>query len=222
MINNVQTPTYFRTASEAFDWLYPTVNANGVEFNGTRALFNVGFTITDPTSRGISAPYRKFNEKYAEDEWQWYKSGDPSVDKLGEIHGFVPKIWETMADEDRNVRSNYGWQWQRNGQLVKVIQKLRDNPHDRQAVISIYDGKEIDTYSKDTPCTYAVQFTILNGYLNMSVLMRSNDVWFGFCNDQYCFSKLQEEVATALGYPVGYYYHFAHNMHVYERHFKNY
>lgn len=222
MINAITTPKYFKTASSAFDWLYPTVNSHGVEFDGTRALFNVGFTITEPTSRGIAAPYRKFNEKYAEDEWQWYKSGDPSVDKLGEIHGFVPKIWETMADEDRNVRSNYGWQWQRNSQLVKVIQMLRENPQTRKAVISIYDGKEIDTYTKDTPCTYAVQFTILNGYLNMSVLMRSNDVWFGFCNDQYCFSALQEEVANALNLPVGYYYHFAHNMHVYERHFKNY
>jgi len=45
--------------------------------------------------------------------------------------------------------------------------------------------------------------------------MRSNDIWFGFCNDQYCFSMLQKLVSYKTGYEVGEYYHHAHNMHVY-------
>lgn len=218
--NGLHLHQTFNTASDAFDWLYPTVNAYGHEYNGTRTLFNIGFIIKDPTSRNILAPYRKFSEEYAEAEWQWYESGDPSIEKLGEIYGKVPVIWKQMADEDGNVRSNYGWQWNRNNQLEKVITKLKENENTRQAAISIYDGKEIDTYGKDTPCTYSVTFTRLNGRLHMSVLMRSNDVWFGFCNDQYCFSKLQEKVAKEVGCEVGSYYHFAHNMHIYERHFK--
>ena len=114
------------------------------------------------------------------------------------------------------MRSNYGWQWKRNNQLTKVISKLALNNDTRQAAISIYDGKEIDTYEYDTPCTYAVQFTIIENKLNMSVLMRSNDLWYGFCNDQYCFSKLQSYVANILNIQVGWYYHYAHNMHLYE------
>ena len=51
----------------------------------------------------------------------------------------------------------------------------------------------------------------------MCVTMRSNDLWFGFCNDQYCFSELQKLVAEKTGYEVGSYYHFAHNLHLYER-----
>ena len=93
---------------------------------------------------------------------------------------------------------------------------LKDNPKTRQAAISIYDGKEISRYRKDTPCTYAVQFTVLNNRLNMCVTMRSNDLWFGFCIDQYCFSKLQELVSDRTGYAVGTYYHFAHNLHIYD------
>jgi len=96
-----------------------------------------------------------------------------------------------------------------------VINMLKANPETRQAAISIYDGKEITNYSNDTPCTYAVQFTILNGKLNMSVVMRSNDLWYGFCNDQYQFSNLQMYVAYQLNLPVGTYYHFAHNLHLY-------
>ena len=30
-----------------------------------------------------------------------------------------------------------------------------------------YDAKEWDTYRKDTPCTYAVQFTVVDNKLNM-------------------------------------------------------
>ena len=121
-----------------------------------------------------------------------------------------------MMDSDGNVRSNYGWQWQRNYQLDHVVALLRDNSQTRKAAISIYDGKEISTYAKDTPCTFAVQFTILNNKLNMSVLMRSNDLWYGFCNDQYCFSLLQKMISERLNLEVGWYYHYAHNMHLYD------
>ena len=46
--------------------------------------------------------------------------------------------------------------------------------------------------------------------------MRSNDLWYGFCNDQYCFSQLQKIVSERLSIDVGVYYHFVNNMHVYE------
>ena len=81
--------------------------------------------------------------------------------------------------------------------------------------------KEHDTFTFDTPCTYAVQFTILDNKLNMSVVMRSNDLWFGFCNDQYQFSKLQHYVWNRIcfgklkGLEIGTYFHFAHNLHLY-------
>ena len=214
--------TKFKNAREAFIYFYNEINSNGVAFGDTKALFNVGFTLENPSQKNINVlnPDRKFNLEYAEAEWQWYLSGDPSIDKLGEINGSIPPIWEKMADFDRKVRSNYGWQWEREHQLDKVIQMLKVYPDTRQAVLSIYDGKEINTYRNDTPCTYAVQFTILNDKLEMSVLMRSNDLWFGFCNDQYCFASLQELVAERLSMELGTYYHFAHNLHLYNNKLK--
>lgn len=214
--------TKFKNAREAFVYFYNEINSNGIVFGDTKALFNVGFTLEHPRQKNINVlnPNRNFNLQYAEAEWQWYLSGDPGIDKLGEINGSVPPIWETMADSERKVRSNYGWQWERNHQLDKVVAMLKTNPETRQAVISIYDGKEISTYSKDTPCTYAVQFTILDNKLHMAVLMRSNDLWFGFCNDQYCFASLQELVADRLSIELGTYYHFAHNLHLYNNKLK--
>ena len=209
------TRSKFNNATEAFDYLLDKIRLDGVDFNGTKALFNVGFYMENPSQKIITNKERKFSEKYAESEWLWYLSGDRSVERLGAIHGKIPPIWLRMADENGNVNSNYGWQWKRNNQLYKVIAMLENNPNTRQATISIYDGKEIENYSKDTPCTYAVQFTILDNKLCMSVLMRSNDLWYGFCNDQYQFASLQQMVAEMLSIETGWYYHYAHNMHLY-------
>ena len=138
---------------------------------------------------------------------------------LGEIYGKIPAIWKRMANSEGYVNSNYGYQWERGqnhtSQLDYIVGLLKNNPDTRQACISIYDGKEHPDYKTDTPCTYAVQFTILHGRLDMCVVMRSNDLWYGFCNDQYCFSKLQKMVSDELNIEPGVYYHFAHNMHLY-------
>ena len=205
----------FKNASEAFDFYYGTIPYEGINFAGTKAMFNQGFIIEKPWERMIDNEKREFNMEYAEAEWQWYLSGDRSTARLGEIYGKIPQIWQRMSDGNGNVNSNYGWQWERGYQLDKVVAQLKDNPDTRQASISIYDGKEISKYKYDTPCTYAVQFTIVKGKLNMCVVMRSNDLWYGFCNDQYCFSMLQNLVCTRTGIDMGTYYHFAHNLHIY-------
>ena len=207
----------FRDANEVFKYYKWQIQEYGVDFDNTRALFNVGFYIEKPMSNLIEDQDRNWKWDYAEAESQWYLTGLPNIKMLGDIYGKIPEIWNRMSDAWGNVNSNYGWQWQRDNQLDNVIAMLKANPKTRQAAISIYDAKEINWghYQHDTPCTYAVQFTILNGYLNMCVTMRSNDLWYGFCNDQYCFSKLQELVATEVGLPIGTYYHFAHNLHLY-------
>ena len=209
--------TRFYNADSAFSYFLNEIRCNGIEFGDTKALFNVGFTMEHPRDMMILNREREWNREYAEAEWQWYLSGDCNINKLGDIYGKIPPIWKRMADEDGNVNSNYGWQWKRDNQLENVIAMLESNPDTRQAAISIYDAKEINDgcYQYDTPCTYAVQFTILNNKLNMAVVMRSNDLWFGFCNDQYCFASLQMLVAYELGVECGEYYHYAHNLHLY-------
>jgi thymidylate synthase len=205
----------FRNANAAYEYLHDKIIREGIDFANTKALFNVGFYITDPMDNKIINRERSWKPEYAEAEWKWYLSEDNSIGKLGEIYGTIPQIWYKMADAAGKVNSNYGWQWGRNNQIDYIVDLLKNNKDTRQAAISIYDAKEHDCYSKDTPCTYAVQFTILHGRLNMCVVMRSNDLWYGFCNDQYCFSKLQEMISLELGIETGTYYHFAHNMHLY-------
>ena len=207
----------FKRANDAYEYYHDKIIQEGVNFGDTKALFNVGFYIENPLEHEIENKERKWNPVYAEAEWQWYFFGDRNIAKLGELYGKVPEIWKRMADSNGNVNSNYGWQWKRNDQIGYVIDLLRHQPDTRQAAISIYDCKEHDTFTFDTPCTYAVQFTILNNKLNMSVVMRSNDLWYGFCNDQYQFSKLQHYIWNRLpvDIEIGTYFHYAHNLHLY-------
>jgi thymidylate synthase len=207
--------TTFRNANEAYEYLHNRILIEGIKFGDTKALFDVGFYITDPMDNKIINKERDWKLDYAEAEWEWYLSGDRNIKRLGDLYGKVPEIWKRMANKQGNVMSNYGWQWYRRDQISHVIRKLRTEPDTRHAAISIYDCKEHEKYKKDTPCTYAIQFTILNKRLNMSVVMRSNDLWYGFCNDQYQFSNLQQLIADSLEIEVGTYYHFAHNMHLY-------
>jgi thymidylate synthase len=206
----------FKNANKAFSYYKKNICMYGVDFDDTKALFNIGFEIQNPMDNLITDERRDWKQEYAEAEWQWYLSGDNNIEKLGELYGKIPEIWKRMADKEGFVNSNYGWQWQRGNQLDEVIDLLKTNPRTRQAAISIYDRKEGYMYDNDTPCTYAIQFTIQAQHLNMCVTMRSNDLWYGFCNDQYCFSKLQTKVADELGLLVGNYFHFAHNLHLYD------
>lgn len=202
----------FSNAQEAFEHYYDKIIAEGVDFNGTKALFNVNFTITNPMDNEINTEWRKWSKKYAERELAWYISKNPSVE---ELQKYAP-IWKRMhSDRDCIVQSNYGLVLSENRQLQKCIEELKSKPDTRQAFVSIFDGKRKEQYMYDTPCTLAIGFYIVNGKLDCTVMMRSNDVIYGLCNDIYAFTYLQKYVADNVGVPVGEYHHFDVNLHCY-------
>jgi thymidylate synthase len=205
----------FNNAQDAFEYYYDKILFFPQIVNGTKSMLNQGFYISNPLDNKILTPWRNWKKDYAETEWQWYLSKNRNVSELKK----VAKIWDKMHNGDNIVNSNYGYQWSRNNQIEFVIDELLKNPFSRRAVLTIYDGKEHNIHCFDTPCTLNIFFNITYGKLNMSVLMRSNDLVYGFCNDQYCFSKLQELIANRLQIPVGWYYHHVNDLHIYEKHF---
>jgi hypothetical protein len=78
MINTINNKA-FRNANEAYEYMHDKIIQHGVDFGNTKALFNVGFYITDPKDRKIVNTEREWNQDYAEAEWQWYLSGDKNV-----------------------------------------------------------------------------------------------------------------------------------------------
>ena len=206
----------YKNATDAFELLFSDINANGESFAGTKAKFNVSFTLQDVSNKTVTTPQRKFNEDYAEYEWNWYLKGDRDASEIAER----AKIWkQMMVDGTTEVNSNYGYFWKKNYQLSRVIQELKTNKETRRAIVVHYDINELDRYKHDTPCNDVLNFYIKDDKLHLTVFARSIDLVFGFCNDQYTFAKLMEMVAFQLDIPVGEMHWMVTNLHIYPRHY---
>jgi thymidylate synthase len=206
----------YKNATEAFELLFSDINANGESFAGTKAKFNVSFTLQDVSNKTVTTPQRKFNEDYAEYEWNWYLKGDRDASEIAER----AKIWkQMMVDGTTEVNSNYGYFWNKNYQLSRVIQELKTNKETRRAIVVHYDINELDRYKHDTPCNDVLNFYIKDDKLHLTVFARSIDLVYGFCNDQYTFAKLMEMVAFQLDIPVGEMTWMITNLHIYPRHY---
>lgn len=179
---------------------------------------------------------REPNYDYAKREIEWYESQSLYVK---DIPGQTPKIWESCADKDGKINSNYGWCiWSKeNGSQYKhCIDRLIDDPHTREAcMIYTRPSMQVDCNANgmhDFMCTYATQLflnevrTDTNTYeLDYTVFMRSNDAVFGFDNDVLWHRQVMTYMVDALkkkGLPVikGDIIWNASSLHVYERHFK--
>lgn len=106
------------------------------------------------------------------------------------------------------------------GQYDAVIDKLKNDSDSRQAVVTIWNPEYDNQPSKrDYPCTVLHQFRIRNNRLNMSVYMRSNDVWLGAAYDFFQFTQVQIALASVLGIEPGKYAHHVGSLHIYEQHY---
>jgi thymidylate synthase len=106
------------------------------------------------------------------------------------------------------------------GQYDAVIEKLKNDADSRQAVVTIWNPQYDNQPNKrDYPCTVLHQFRIRNGKLNMSVYMRSNDVWLGAAYDFFQFTQVQIALASVLGVEPGKYAHHVGSLHIYEQHY---
>jgi thymidylate synthase len=207
----------YKNPTEAFELLYQDIMSQGVDFAGTKAMFNQSFTIQEPLDKVIKTPERKFNQDYAEYEWHWYLNGNRDAKEISER----AKIWkQMMVPGTTEVNSNYGYFWNYNNQLVKVIDELKRNKETRRAIVVHYILHEIDRYKYDTPCNDVLNFYVQDDKLHLTVFARSIDLVFGFCNDQYAFAKLMEHVSRKTKYPVGQMHWFITNLHIYPRHYE--
>lgn len=170
--------------------------------------------VADPTRNIVSSPIRNMPMRYAVGELAWYLSGSNKVNDIAQY----AKKWAEISDDGETNNSAYGYrifhkfgfdQWE----YVKEL--IRKDPNTRQAVIHIKDA--CDKPTKDTPCTVYLQFFLRNNKLNLSVHMRSNDIWMGVPYDMFSFCFLQVKMAMELGVEVGEYTHYAGSLHMYQR-----
>lgn len=183
----------------------------------TLEIFGAHFLADEETIFGT------LNKDYAEREIEWYESQSLYVT---DIPGGTPKVWDAVSSNTKRINSNYGfliYSDKNYSQYKNVRQELKHNPFSRRAVM-IYTRPSIwQEYNEngmdDFICTHAVGYAIRDGALHAHVMMRSNDIVFGYKNDRFWQLYVQEKLARDLRVEVGQLVWTVSSLHVYERHF---
>ncbi len=196
-----------------------------VESEGdTYEILNAQFIADEPTIFG------KQDDGYVQRELAWYLSESLNVN---DIEAPVPTIWKSVATNEGEINSNYGWCIfsNDNGQQFRnVALELMSKPESRRAQM-IYTRPTMHTDAftdgmSDFMCTTSVQCFIRDQRLYYTVNMRSNDAVFGYKNDlawhDYVYGRLLS-VLKETGHmtylrPSTIIWNAA-SLHVYRRHF---
>jgi len=201
--------------------------------------------IENPCDRYVNIPERKWNKVFGFVESLWIASGVNYMNLVGRYvrnmyafsddgqfmrAAYGPRVrafsglsedYKIADPRHRNVFSgNPGTV----DQLRFVVENLTRDINSRQALITIHDPVKDDFDSignlkvtKDTPCCRSLQFQVVDGKLDCTLYVRSNDIVWGYSAvNVFNFTFIQEYVAAMLNLPVGNYYHFVNNLHVYE------
>jgi len=177
----------------------------------TRELRDVTLRIENPGEVHVLRTMRKPNLRIAATEAMHLIGGLSSLQQLDRASG---GRFSQFANGGRLLGA-YGPRTFE--QLPAVASLLRRDPNTRQAVVSLWTGREHDAASRDVPCTTTLQFFLRDDLLHLRVTMRSNDAWLGVPYDLMMFSCLQRTMACALGVEPGEYTHSVGSMHLYER-----
>jgi len=200
------------------------VEARGAK---TRNIRDLAIVLNSNHSVLTSFEARKMSLAYAKREWLWYLGADP-YDSSIERHATA---WAKIKQPDGSYFSNYGQyifgsptNLDMASQFEFVVDTLHTDRDTRRASMVLLRPEHLFESNPDVVCTYAINFGIEGDRLDMTVMMRSNDVIFGFTNDAFCFWQLHTFVHAMLSdrYPdlqLGTYTHFTNSMHVYERHY---
>ena len=211
---------WYRNANNAWQNLYYGLNTDG-DIRSPRGLkvketLGCDIYIMNPMDNLVYNTFRGVSPVYLSREYEWYKSGSRRVEDASKLS----KFWETIANEDGTVNSNYGayiFVKESDGKSVwdKTVEILKNDPDTRQGIIQIpiMPGRG----SKDTPCTSHIHFHIRDGKLMATTVMRSTDAILGFPLDIFQFTMWQIEMAKELGLKLGWHRFISDNLHVYEK-----
>lgn len=183
-----------------------------------RARGPVITTYERPDERVLTSPIRDANPFFHLYESIWMMAGR---DDAASVTRYAAHM-ATFANEEGFMTGAYGYRWRQFwgfDQLAEIIQLLQRDRTTRRAVLGMWEPEtdlRTAATSKDVPCNTHVYFDATQGVLDMTVANRSNDiVWGAYGANAVHMSFLQEFIALAAGVPLGRYYQFSNNFHLY-------
>lgn len=170
----------------------------------------------EPKERVVFFPERDANPFFHFMEGLWMIAGRNDVEWISRFNGSIANY----SDDGVTFHGAYGYRWRHHfgfDQLERVANLLIANPDDRRIVVQMWDATtDLGYEGKDFPCNTALKFRIVDGYLDMIVENRSNDmIWGAYGANAVHFSMLQEVMAAWIGVEVGRYWQISTNFHGY-------
>lgn len=157
----------------------------------------------------------------AEVAWQTQGTKDPKF-----ILKYAPKLWNKFI-EDGELKSAYGYRWHKHfnrDQIELAIKALKNDSTSRQIYISNWDpssdGLGGPRQPKNIPCPLGFTLNIIDNKLNMSVMLRSSDVYVGLPYDVLAYSLTLDLIAKSLNISKGNISFTLSHAHIYQPHFK--
>ena len=183
-----------------------------VEVNGkpTKELLDVATVIEEPRRRVHVVPGRRANPFLALSEALHILGGRPDVASLPPYN----KRIVDFSDDGVDLYGAYGRRIK--DQIPHLLNRLRADPHDRRAILSIWEDRDLDADTKDPPCNDIVAFKLRENRLYMTIFNRSNDLHWGlYAVNLPTFSILQEYLAARLQVQLGTQTHISNSLHIY-------
>lgn len=157
----------------------------------------------------------------AEVAWQFLGLKDPEF-----IMKYAPKIWKDFI-ENNEIKAAYGFRWKKQfdrDQIKLSLNALKKDNSSRQCFISNWDpridGLGQNNQPKNIPCPLGFVVNIIDNKLNMSVFIRSSDVFVGLIYDILTYSLILDAFSSSLKIPKGYISFTLAHAHIYECHFE--
>jgi|ERR1017187_2765334 thymidylate synthase len=142
---------------------------------------------------------------------------------LGYLSTYLPRASE-FSDDGITWRAAYGPRlrnWNGVDQLAEVVSILQADLTSRRAVAVLYDPDRDFVESNDIPCNNWLHFLVRQGRVDLHVVARSTDIWWGFSGiNAFEWTLLLEMMSHWLGQEPGHLVFFTSSMHIYERHFE--
>lgn len=155
----------------------------------------------------------------AELAWQLMGTRDPAF-----IVEQAPKLWSKFV-RNGELETAYGWRWRHRfgrDQLALAIDTLKREPSNRQLYISSWDphsdGLGQPGQPPNIPCPVGFSVTQVRGLLNMSVFIRSSDVFVGLPYDLLNYAMLLDAIANSTGFEPAHLQILLANAHIYHVH----
>jgi len=163
-----------------------------------------------PYTNFIVDKVRCIPPKFIFAELYWILSGRNDLKSLFTFN----KKMLNYSDDDKTLYGAYGKRLYE--QYIPIIEKLKKDIYSRQGIMTIIRPEDAQAKTKDFPCNNLLNFRVRNNKLDLTIYVRSQDLWLGFPIDIVHWTNLHYMISKILNLEVGNIYNIVNSLHLYE------